>query len=325
PTDMQSYNRYAYVRNNPLAYTDPTGYSWVSSGLDWVGSSIQYETNHFYESVWKKHGMTILQTAGAVYVCSGGPASCAMYFAVVEATKATMNTPAGQRAVRKFAGVLEKMGVDEKHSNAISAFAISYAISSAYSAGLEYAVSGEAGTVGAEEAAAEQAGPESVESEKGGAPDTQGVSKGYRKINPDVDGDGIDDITFINDNGSGVSTNMPVRNELAGMVEDTVRETGLDININSTNRTLLPGGDASNHHFQNAVDINRINGLRVDNPAVLSNATKLQDAFQAHPGIRENFGPAYNLKKVGSRIVDRSTSAKIVRLHRNHIHASGAW
>ncbi len=30
PGDLQSYNRYAYVRNNPGSLTDPSGYSWLS-------------------------------------------------------------------------------------------------------------------------------------------------------------------------------------------------------------------------------------------------------------------------------------------------------
>ena len=31
--DLQSYNRYSYVLNNPLRYTDPTGYlSWGAAG-----------------------------------------------------------------------------------------------------------------------------------------------------------------------------------------------------------------------------------------------------------------------------------------------------
>jgi hypothetical protein len=38
--DLQSYNRYSYTANNPLRYTDPTGYAWYSfmtSGQFWVG------------------------------------------------------------------------------------------------------------------------------------------------------------------------------------------------------------------------------------------------------------------------------------------------
>lgn len=37
PTDPQSLNRYAYVRNNPLNLVDPSGYSWLSraTGIHW--------------------------------------------------------------------------------------------------------------------------------------------------------------------------------------------------------------------------------------------------------------------------------------------------
>jgi hypothetical protein len=28
PYDLQSYNRYSYVMNNPLGLTDPSGFSW---------------------------------------------------------------------------------------------------------------------------------------------------------------------------------------------------------------------------------------------------------------------------------------------------------
>lgn len=45
PTDPQAFNRYSYVRNNPLIYTDPSGNSWLSEAFhdveDWVSDHKQ--------------------------------------------------------------------------------------------------------------------------------------------------------------------------------------------------------------------------------------------------------------------------------------------
>jgi RHS repeat-associated protein len=41
--DLQSYNRYSYVQNNPLRYTDPTGYgfwSFLTSSNFWIGLTL---------------------------------------------------------------------------------------------------------------------------------------------------------------------------------------------------------------------------------------------------------------------------------------------
>ncbi len=34
--DTQAFNRYSYVKNNPLKYTDPSGHSWFSKAMKWV-------------------------------------------------------------------------------------------------------------------------------------------------------------------------------------------------------------------------------------------------------------------------------------------------
>lgn len=48
PNDLQSYNRYAYVRNNPLTLTDPSGFSW-----------------------WSKHGQSLFKQIGLAIVTGG--------------------------------------------------------------------------------------------------------------------------------------------------------------------------------------------------------------------------------------------------------------
>ena len=39
PGDAQSYNRYTYCMNNPLMYTDPSGYTWFTQLGNWLGST----------------------------------------------------------------------------------------------------------------------------------------------------------------------------------------------------------------------------------------------------------------------------------------------
>jgi hypothetical protein len=42
--NSQNFNRYSYCINNPLRYTDPSGYNWFTCGWDWVTSKISQAT-----------------------------------------------------------------------------------------------------------------------------------------------------------------------------------------------------------------------------------------------------------------------------------------
>lgn len=44
PTNMQGWNRYSYVGNDPLTFTDPNGYSWFSDAFDSIGN--------FFSNAW---------------------------------------------------------------------------------------------------------------------------------------------------------------------------------------------------------------------------------------------------------------------------------
>ena len=37
-TDLQAFNHYAYVRNNPLSLLDPSGFSWIGDVFKAIGN-----------------------------------------------------------------------------------------------------------------------------------------------------------------------------------------------------------------------------------------------------------------------------------------------
>jgi RHS repeat-associated protein len=49
-SDLQSYNRYSYVGNNPLRYSDPTGYFWSQIGgfFEGLGAGLSNQVNDFF-------------------------------------------------------------------------------------------------------------------------------------------------------------------------------------------------------------------------------------------------------------------------------------
>ena len=130
-------------------------------------------------------------------------------------------------------------------------------------------------------------------------------------------------ITFQNDNPTGASTDRAVTTATAKMVEATVLRSGVkSVNINST--TGGHAGTASRHNSGKAVDINRVNGLRVDSAAGAALANSIQGVAAQQLNVRENFGPAYTVKTVepGSQPITINNAA-LTRSHQNHVHLSG--
>jgi len=66
---------------------------------------------------------------------------------------------------------------------------------------------------------------------------------------------------------------------LAVIVEAAVRATGLSINISQTTTY--------------SVNIDKIDGKNVCDPAAASEVKRFQDALNDQPNIKENYGPAY--------------------------------
>uniref|UniRef100_UPI00211ED1DE RHS repeat-associated core domain-containing protein n=1 Tax=Bradyrhizobium sp. SRS-191 TaxID=2962606 RepID=UPI00211ED1DE len=58
PMNMQGWNRYSYVGNDPLAFTDPNGFSWFSNWFGWIGKAFTAVGNFI-----KNNFMSLLQVA----------------------------------------------------------------------------------------------------------------------------------------------------------------------------------------------------------------------------------------------------------------------
>jgi RHS repeat-associated protein len=138
---------------------------------------------------------------------------------------------------------------------------------------------------------------------------------GLREISPCPGGPGGPRITFKNDVPGMPDVSPDVSHAMADMIEEVVRETGLSININSTT-----GGHSSGPHTEGrAVDINRIDGMRVDNPQNIDNVMGLEQAIINHPNSNQVLGPALNVNKWYNA---PQPSPTLIKQHTDHIHAN---
>lgn len=124
-------------------------------------------------------------------------------------------------------------------------------------------------------------------------------------------------ITFNNDEKSKPSTNLPVSEYLAKMIESISRTTSYSLNINST--TGGTHSKTSFHYYGMALDINQINGKRIDDPSNSQSVRRVQQLLTKEPNIGECFGPFINIRKNGKEVIQKPLMKD---KHLNHLHIS---
>ena len=124
-------------------------------------------------------------------------------------------------------------------------------------------------------------------------------------------------ITFNNDEKPKPSTNLPVSESLAKMIENIPRTSSYSLNINST--TGGTHSKTSFHYYGMAVDINKINGKRIDDPSNSQAVRRVQQLLTKEENIGECFGPFLNIRKNGKEIIQKPLMKE---KHLNHLHIS---
>lgn len=128
PMDPQSLNRYAYVRNNPTVYSDPSGHSfWREVGLAianpmTIGLKVD---SYSVSSIWNAN-KNFLISAGLAYITSGGnPISAAAAYS----SGRFMGSSIGKRITSDAAKFLDKNGVGTRDANFWAHFAVETGVS----------------------------------------------------------------------------------------------------------------------------------------------------------------------------------------------------
>lgn len=124
-------------------------------------------------------------------------------------------------------------------------------------------------------------------------------------------------ITFENDEPGQPPPSPCVTEVLAKMIESAVCMLSVTININST--TGGRHSPTSFHKFGRAVDINRLNNKRIDDPDNLTDVLNFQQIIARHPLVAECFGPYINVRKYGA---EKRQNSAMKNKHLNHLHIS---
>ncbi len=102
-TDLQAYNHYAYVRNNPLSLLDPSGFSWIGDIFKSIGNFFSHAfggiASAFKAMLRNSIFRAVIQIAICAATAASGPGICAL--AAAGLTLAGGGTP--MQAVKAFA------------------------------------------------------------------------------------------------------------------------------------------------------------------------------------------------------------------------------